>query len=225
MAEPRSQPRGHARHLRRLRGPHGLRRCVANPVQRPERRLAGKRPAAGRHHDRVRRPHVGDSARRLRHVRRRDAQRVPAPADRRHVRRRPDARLGRGLGRGQGQRRDREQLRGREGRVDHARTVGAVRRRPLFRRVPAPRRRRGDEREDSRDQPPGGGPAARVRHRRLQRGREPVGRVPPLRPLPAARGLRHRVADRWSRLRRIVRHRPGGGALRGRGCTGSTTSS
>ena len=52
--------------------------------------------------------------------------------------------------------------------------------------LPAPRRRRGDQRAHPRDQPAGGGPAPRVRHRRLRRGRHAVGRVPRLRPVPAA---------------------------------------
>ena len=216
MAEPGSQPRRHARYLRRLRGPHGVWRRVAHPVQRQERRLAGKRPAAGRHHDRVRRPHGGDSHRRLRHLRRRDAQRVPAPAHRGHVRRRADGRLGRELGLGHRQCRDREQLRRREGRPDHARPVGLVRRRTFLRRVPPSRRRRGTERAHPRDQPPGIGPAPCVRHRRLRRGRQPVGRVPRLRPVPTAAGLRQRLAERRRRLRRVVRHGAGGGALRGR---------
>ena len=54
------------------------------------------------------------------------------------------ARLGRGLGRGQGQRRHREQLRGREGRADHARPVGDARAtaasRPASRAATAARR-------------------------------------------------------------------------------------
>ena len=48
VAESRPEPPGHTRHLRGVRGPHGLRRRLAHPVQRPQRRLAGKRSAAGR---------------------------------------------------------------------------------------------------------------------------------------------------------------------------------
>ena len=74
--------------------------------------------------------------------------------------------------------------------VISARQLGDARRRPLLRRLPAPRRRRGDQRAHPRHQPAGGRPAPRVRHRRLRRGRRAVGRVPRLRPLPAAARLR-----------------------------------
>ena len=140
------------------------------PFHVTQRRLAGKRSAAGRHHDGLRRAHGRDSDRRLRHVRRRDAERFPAPAHRGRaspasVMRAWDVEWGTAKGTAviENNYVDVKDV------LDHARGLRAVRRRPLLRRLPAPRRRRRAERAHPRDQPAGVRSAARVRHRRLRR--------------------------------------------------------
>ena len=96
------------RHLRRVRRRHRVRRPIEDAVPRHQPQLAGERSLPGRHHDRVRRADAGDSDRRRRPVRRRDARRVPAAAHRGPLHRSRDARLGRELGRRRRRRRRRE---------------------------------------------------------------------------------------------------------------------
>ena len=84
----RAESMGDRVDARRVRGADGVRRRIADPVPRLERRLAGERSRVRRTADRVRRPHARDSDRRVRHVRRRDDRDVQAPADRRRLRRR-----------------------------------------------------------------------------------------------------------------------------------------
>ena len=75
--EHRRQPLRDAQDLRRVRGPHGVGRAVDDPVPRDQRRLAGERSAARRHHDGVRFRHRGRGRRRQGRVRRRDDAGVP----------------------------------------------------------------------------------------------------------------------------------------------------
>ena len=95
----RAEPHLHRRHLHRVRRRHRLRRAIEDAVPRDQPQLAGERSLPRRHHDGVRRADAGDSDRRRRQVRRRDARRVPAAAHRGPLHRLGNARVGRELGR------------------------------------------------------------------------------------------------------------------------------
>ncbi len=88
-AEP-VRDRAHRRHVP---GVDRVGRRRAHGVSRDERRLAGKRSGAGRHHDRLRRADESGHVRRPRRVRRDDDRAVPASAGRRRVQRRGSARV------------------------------------------------------------------------------------------------------------------------------------
>ena len=208
---------GHAADVRRVRGQDGVRRTIGDPVSRHERRLAGKRSRAGRHHDRVRRDDVRRAGRRQRRVRRRDAAGVPPAADRGAFSRRPPARVGRHLGT-----RDRRSRHRRRLRVDHERARRPARpahrdRRPLRARLSAQGRRRGDQRADQGDALAAGRSPPRLRARRLAARRRDVRRVPPVRQIPAPVRLRPSPDRPWVGLARGIRDRDHVAAVRGRG--------
>ena len=78
----------HRAHARGLPGLDGVGRSVALRLSRVERRLAGERPAARRHHHRLRVAHRRGRVRRARRIRRHDERAVPASAGRRRLQRR-----------------------------------------------------------------------------------------------------------------------------------------
>ena len=122
------EPHRHRPHLRRVRGTHGLRRPVPLPVLRAERRLAGERPPARRHHHRVRVADRRHQGRRLGRVPRHDDRVVQGPADR--GRRSPATGCARGTSCGAAARRsvvDRERVRGRDRRRRHAAAPSEIR--------------------------------------------------------------------------------------------------
>ena len=91
--DDRAGPLRHRAHARDLRRHDGLRRAIAAAVPRHQPRLAGKRSAARRHHQRLRLADRRGAVRRPRRVRRRDDRPVPRAAGRRAVHRRGSARL------------------------------------------------------------------------------------------------------------------------------------
>ena len=177
--------------LRRVRGQHGLRRRLAHPVPRHQRRLAGERPADGRHPHRLRRPtnaiEIGGygtfDGTMLNDFRR---PRIEGAIAGEHMRA-----WGVDWGAVNGSAVIENGYVDTKDVVIGSSTSADPRRRPLLRRFPAPRRRRGAQRPHPRHQLAGGGPAPRLRHRRLPRGRRAVGRVPSLRRVPAPVRLRH----------------------------------
>ncbi len=181
--------------VRVVRGTHGLWRALGDPVPRDERRLGGKRSGPRRHHDRLRVRHDGRGRRRQRRVRRRDATRLQAPAHRGALPGRPDARMGRHLGPRERRPRHRGQLRLADQRARHQRLGAHRNRRPLRARLPEKGRRRRDRRAHSRDALASHGLAPRVPARRVAARRHDVRRVPPLRQVRDARGIRP-AADR-----------------------------
>ena len=144
--------------LRQLRRADGIRRTIANPVSRDEPRLAGKRPCAGRHHDRVWFADRCGARRRLGAIRRGDAARLYQAPHRRNVHRHGHARLGHGVGPRHRQGGDREQLRHRERQRHHRRHVRNQNRWNVLTRIPAPRQWRRNQRAYLHHSPP----AARI---------------------------------------------------------------
>ena len=88
-----------------------LGRRIAPGVSRDERRLAGKRPAAGWDHDRFRGAEERRCLRRPRRVRRHDDRAIPESSSRRRVQRRGSARVRYVVGRRRRAHRRRKQLR------------------------------------------------------------------------------------------------------------------
>ena len=211
-----AEPGGHHRHLRRLRGQHGVdRRGLAAAVPRHQHQLAGERSPARRLDDRLRRAHRGGADRRRRRVRRGDARGLQEPAHRGPLHGAGDARLRRDLGRRARRRGHRGQLRQRHRRGDHAGALADGRRRAVLARLPAQGRRRRDRRPHPHRPAPGARAAARLRPLRLSDRRPAVGRLPRLRPLHPAARLRPGDHRPRHRLRRGVRAGLGVAALRG----------
>ena len=143
------------------------------------------------HDDGVRRADQPDYRRRHRRVLGRHDRGAQPAACRRAFRRRRHARVRRQLGqRGSGPRHP--ELVRRRHRRPHAESQRRHRRqRPLLARISAARQRRRDQRTHPRREVDGCRLQARVRHRRLRRRRDGVGRVSPLRAVSGPVRVRH----------------------------------
>ena len=167
VARGRPESPGHRTHLRRVPGPHGVRRPIRVPVLRAQRRLAGERPPDGGDPHGLRIEDRRDQRRGARRVPRDDDEVVQEPAHPGGVPRARHARVGRGVGARGRPPVDREQLRRHLEGDGHARAVVDRGGRPVLARLPAPGRRRGDQRPGRAQGPADARPQARVRARRL----------------------------------------------------------
>ena len=162
-------------------GRTAYRRALAHSVSRHQPRLAGERSRARRHHDGVRRADRRGADRRPRRVRRRDARRVHAAADRGPLHRRRHARLGHVWGSGTAD------LVIENSYVDVTKSVittasrEITRRRAVLARLPAQGRRRGDQRPHQRSRGGRSRTCATRSSSTTTRSKACLGRVPPLR--------------------------------------------
>ena len=212
----RAEPDLHRRHLHRVRGRDGVRRAIEDAVPGDQPQLAGERSLPGRDHDRVWRADEGDTDRRRRQVRRRDAWRLPPPAHRGPLYRIRNARVGRELGRGRRRLRRRKLLRQHQPRGDPQGPVADGCDGAVLPRLSARRRRRADRRARSHQRAAARGSSRGVRSPGLRRRRHAVRRFPCLRRVRGPAWLRQHVDRARHRLRRAVLGSDGVAAVRGR---------
>ncbi len=168
----------------------------------------------GRDHDRRRRTDAPRRGGRVGHVRRPDDRSLQGASRRGAVQRARPAGVGRDVGHGADGPRRREQLRGHRRRRDREGRRPPASHGALLPRLSASRRRRGDARAHPDVRLAAARPAARVRARRLSGGRPALGRLPAAGRLPRPRRLRPSAPEGGRGLRRALRHRDVGAAVR-----------